>query len=539
MKRISLSILLIGGACSLHAADYYVCQSTGSDTNAGTVAAPFLTILHAVKAAGAGDTVNLVPGDKPWRESVALNTHPTWYHPGGKPGNPLVIDGHGAWITGADPCPPGGWKEEADGVWAHSGMAYSGFMVVEGRLENQVTDADVVEPNELYYQGWANRLYYRVRDNRSLMPAVELGQPDGSSLALKTNDWEYAGRPGFVRYCGAAPKPADILSPTWVKIDGKESKLARARERLVPGRFTVVEGTLYYRPPAGKRPGEMAIEAVVRANGVVLSGSTSHVVIRNFNVRYVSNDGYNIHGGCKDIVFNNCNAEDCGDEGFSSHDNCETLLDGAVFLRCDNGLNNVNQSVSVTRNVIIADCRSLGYEGQQQSRHRVENLILIDNPLSCVNFTGRNILLVNTGKYPSGIGLAGESSLDRLTVVGPSHGRLLHLYGATRVEIVHSRFEDGGQAVVHIRHADPGILRIRDSVFHPDTVVEWGAGQPFKSLKLADAARDKTLPFSGASVLEKPLLEPLTRGERPAIMPKNSGCDPELIARFLEFTKER
>ena len=80
----------------LTAADYYVSQ-TGDDAKDGSQAAPFKTILHAVKAAGAGDTVHLVPGDQPWRESVALNTHPTWYHKGGEPGNaaPDLFAGNG------------------------------------------------------------------------------------------------------------------------------------------------------------------------------------------------------------------------------------------------------------------------------------------------------------------------------------------------------------------------------------------------------------------------------------------------------------
>jgi hypothetical protein len=520
----------------LTAAEYYVSQ-TGDDAKGGSQAAPFKTILHAVKAAGAGDTVHLVPGDQPWRESVVFNTHPTWYHKGGEPGKPLTIDGHGSWISGADICPSKDWKKEGDGVWTHSGMAYSGFMVIEGRLENQVSDIDVTEPGELCYQGWANRLYYRVRDNRSPMPTIELGQPDGSILTIEPKDWQYAGRPGFNRYCGSTPKPADIKPPTWLKIDGKESKLACARERLAPGKFTIADKTLYFRPPEEKLPGEMSIEAVVRENGVALGGSTSHVVIRNFNVRHVYNDGYNIHGGCKKIVFNNCNAEDCGDEGFSSHDNCETLLDGAIFLRCDNGLNNVNHSVSVTRNIIIANCRSLGYQGQEQSLHEVENLILIDNPgqISCPNFTGRNILIVNTPTGPAGTAInpAGKSSLDRVTVVG-RHGRLMHLYGSQQVDLTCGRFESK-DGFIHIRDNDPGILRIKESLFQPGTVLEWGAKQPFKRMNLADAAKDPSLSFSGAGIVEKPLLEALTRGERPEVIPKDSGCTAELIERYLDF----
>ena len=65
--------------------------------------------------------------------------------------------------------------------------------------------------------------------------------------------------------------------------------------------------------------------------------------------------------------------------------------------------------------------------------------------------------------------------------------------------------------------------------------MEWGAKQPFKRMNLAEAAKDPALSFSGAGIIEQPLLEALTRGERPAVIPKDSGCTPELIERYLEF----
>ena len=54
MKRFyTLSVGLM--AMTSIAADYYVATS-GSDTNAGTFAAPFATVQHAVDFMGAGDT---------------------------------------------------------------------------------------------------------------------------------------------------------------------------------------------------------------------------------------------------------------------------------------------------------------------------------------------------------------------------------------------------------------------------------------------------------------------------------------------------
>lgn len=520
-------------------ADFYVSQ-TGNDANAGSENAPFRTILHAVKQAGAGDTVHLVPGDQPWRESVALNTHPTWYHPGGEQGKPLTIDGHGSWITGAEPCPPEKWQETGHGVWTHHGMDYSAFLVIDGQLKSQVNDADAAEPGEVLYVGGGKPIWYYSQKGQPI-PTIDIGQPDGASFTLDPKDWENAGKPGFVRYGGTQPVPAEIKRPTWVKIAGQESQLVAARQRLKPGQFNVFDKVLHYRPAEGKRPDALAIAAVIRANGVYMGGSTSHVVIRNFNVRHVWNDGYNIHGGCRAVAFYNCNAEDCGDEGFSSHSDCETLLDGAVYQRCDNGIFNVGRAVSVTRNVIIANCRSVGYGGDQQTRQQLENVILIDNPgqIMSPNLTGRNILVINTPDGPAGtaLGLGGVCDLDRVTVVGAHRYRLMHLYNLEKAALARSRNEDAG--TIHIRNNDPSILNICGSLFHRDTVVEWGAAQPFKTMKLADAAKDAALPFAGAGMIEQPMLAPLTRGERPTAIPDGPGCTSELVERALDFMSKK
>ena len=49
-------LVTLVAAGTAHAADYYVAP-TGSDANAGTMAAPFATLQKAVNTAVAGDTV--------------------------------------------------------------------------------------------------------------------------------------------------------------------------------------------------------------------------------------------------------------------------------------------------------------------------------------------------------------------------------------------------------------------------------------------------------------------------------------------------
>ena len=64
---------------SLCAAEWFVAKG-GSDSNAGTAQAPFLTIQRAVDAAGAGDTVRVGEGvfaDGEWSVSSAFPSLPS------------------------------------------------------------------------------------------------------------------------------------------------------------------------------------------------------------------------------------------------------------------------------------------------------------------------------------------------------------------------------------------------------------------------------------------------------------------------------
>jgi hypothetical protein len=65
--RAAAILLFVTGSAVLQAADYYVAKN-GSDTNAGTLAAPFLTIQKAADVAVAGDTVFVRTGT--YRETV-------------------------------------------------------------------------------------------------------------------------------------------------------------------------------------------------------------------------------------------------------------------------------------------------------------------------------------------------------------------------------------------------------------------------------------------------------------------------------------
>lgn len=526
VKTILLLFLLSHLLAPLQASEFYVDCKMGSDTAKGSKTAPFKTITRAAKELTPGDTLNVIPGKTAWPEQVNL-----YGLKGGEPGKPIVIDGHGVWLTGADPIPPGEWKEEANGLWSHTGMAYTKFLVVDGKLVLETMNYSTLKPGELCYSVKAyNRLFYK-REGK-IIPEMQVGQPDGSTISLDPKKWQQSGLPGgIVRY-------NKLKTPTWVKVGDVKKPLVRAKERLAPGQFCIDGKTLYYFPPAGKRPGEMKIEAVVRTNGIQLSGKTRNVIIRNFNVRNVANDGYNIHGAVKGVEFYNCNARDCGDEGFSAHDQCETLLDGAVYVNCDNGITNVNKCKSITRNVICVSSRTTGYEAQQQSEHIIENLILIDNPHQLgsggSSLTADNILILRTSGGVATRAINGKNKLNLKRVTIVNNTNLLRLVGEVDCRIENSLI-GGNQGIIHVGQDKPkDLIKLEGVKFGGGITMEWGARQPFKREPLVDWVKKSIK--TGVSLIDTKALDALTKGEIPKDIPKG-GCSLDLLKRAMKFLK--
>ena len=198
-----------------------------------------------------------------------------------------------------------------------------------------------------------------------------------------------------------------------------------APANLPPGQWCEAGGVIYFRPPAGKTPGDMAIEATVRINGIQIAGETTEIVIRNFNARYFANDGYNIHGNARAVAFHHCNARDMGDEGFSAHGTTETLLDGAIYENCDNGVFNVNTGGrTITRNIVVRAARRMGFgihPRDGEAEHTVENAILIDCPVGLG--LGKNTVVTNAiilSDLPAGTAIAMDHGgrLERVGVSG-------------------------------------------------------------------------------------------------------------------------
>lgn len=112
--RIALgSLLLIASspAC-VHAADFYVDNVNGSDTNdASSPDQARKTIAPVLKQLKPGDTLHLAANDVPYYEEIRPSRS-------GTAEAPVIIDGHGAVVSGTRPLPGGIWTKQPDGHWS-------------------------------------------------------------------------------------------------------------------------------------------------------------------------------------------------------------------------------------------------------------------------------------------------------------------------------------------------------------------------------------------------------------------------------------
>lgn len=97
--------------------DLYVDPDHGDDAATGLAAqaaaegaGPLKSIARAVVLVRAGDTIHLAQRALPYHESITLHSK------SGAPGNPFVIDGHGATLTGVDPLRPADWVPAGPGL---------------------------------------------------------------------------------------------------------------------------------------------------------------------------------------------------------------------------------------------------------------------------------------------------------------------------------------------------------------------------------------------------------------------------------------
>ncbi len=110
-KVCTVALVLCAVASSIRATEYYV-SNTGTDTNPGTISAPFYSIQTAADRAQAGDTIYVRGGTFPYVNTIRLQGHPgtaaapikLWAYPGEHPvldfsSQPVGSSNRGIYLT--------------------------------------------------------------------------------------------------------------------------------------------------------------------------------------------------------------------------------------------------------------------------------------------------------------------------------------------------------------------------------------------------------------------------------------------------------
>lgn len=231
--------------------DWYVDQSVGDDAAAGEQAAPLRTIAKGIRSAQPGDTVHLVPGGRPYHEPVAF------FNKSGEPGRPIIVDGHGATISGAVPLDPKVWEAMGGGLYRCAKLIKP--------------DDAIVQRFFFLFEGRTNRM------GRSLKGPKEPYREPG---ALKPGEWTWvAAEQAF--YLKVAPARPLAECSVEAPLLSSGVAVAGACEHLVIRNLTVTH---------------------VHNDGFNIHGATRDVRFENVRAIECGDDGISAHDDCEITV---------------------------------------------------------------------------------------------------------------------------------------------------------------------------------------------------------------------------------------------
>ena len=290
MKHL-LSIVTAAAFCAvLGAADIYVDYNRGNRKNPGTKAAPLDIFARALNKAKPGDTIYILPSDKPIRDAIVFRNK------SGEPGKPITVDGMNNIFLGTMPLNPKEWKEFQPGYFKctrqiGTNMSNRYFMTLKGKIHRM-------------------------------------------------------GRFNKAKGSDKFKKLEELLPGEWTIIRGKVAKNTKHRQ--------IFNQDYIIRLPEGaKTPAEAGFEEprINRISGVDIAKDSSHITVRNVIVKHFHNDGYNFHGNSRNIILENIAAVECGDDAISAHETCLIYVKNFVAIRCSTAICHINKSENHHENV--------------------------------------------------------------------------------------------------------------------------------------------------------------------------------------------
>jgi len=207
--------------------------------------------------------------------------------------HPITIDGQGNLFTGSDPIKPEEWTEIKPGVYCNEHM-------MRNLKPGDKNNSFLVNRFFIVLDGVQNRMGHSSKGHHP--PFVSPDQ-------LKPGEWTYE----------------DAKTAFYIAID-----------------------------PA-KKLADYHIEIPIRMMGVTITGSCSHLVVRNINTTHFLNNGFSVQDHTEDILLQNISTTECGADGLSQRENSVLAVLGFVSRHNSMGMTLAKNSIAVCDEVVLED----------------------------------------------------------------------------------------------------------------------------------------------------------------------------------------
>lgn len=296
------------------------------DDSADGSVSPVKTIAAAIRQSKPGDTIHLKP-DTAYRDWAAF------FDKSGEPEHPITLDGHGATLDGCDPLDPQGWVEIEPGLFRNDDLM-------------PLTDA-IIDRWFFVMDGQLNRM-----QRCSKGPSQPLKMPQ----ELQPGEWTFVKDPDRTK----TARTGYIFGSFWIRLRANVSLL------------------------------EAKIEVPVRTAGVLIRGTSSHLVIRNLTATRPYNDGFNLSDS-RDIRLENIRAINCGDDGISAHGHCRYSVHGFHSVGNATGICDTGNSETTYDDVLIRNCIGFDLYFLDSGIYTVRNAQVISSAAKAFYLQGREV----------------------------------------------------------------------------------------------------------------------------------------------------
>jgi hypothetical protein len=406
-------LLMFAGGSSAGFATDLHVDPNNGDDAADGSVSPVKTIAAAIRQSKPGDTIHLKP-DMVYRDWAAF------FDKSGEPEHPITLDGHGATLDGCDPLDPQGWVEVEPGLFRNDNLM-------------PLTDA-IIDRWFFVMDGQLNRM-----QRCSKGPSQPLKMPQ----ELLSGEWTFVKDPDRTK----AARTGYIFGSFWIRLPAKVSLL------------------------------EAKIEVPVRTAGVLIRGTSSHLVIRNLTATRPYNDGFNLSDS-REIRLENIRAINCGDDGISAHGHCHYSVKGFHSIGNATGICDTGTSETTYDDVLIRNCIGFDLFFLDSGIYTIRNAQVISSAAKAFYLQGRE-------------GTAGEVRVSANCLLKAEHLTLLNLdVQATGGTIELSRSFIGGEIpVADVQSGDAASDQPRKPNLHLWKDATWRGNGNWYDLKSARVDR--------------------------------------------------